>query len=391
MNAPNPAFTTNTVQSLPGEVAPPNLNEAKSSALKRAAGMLALFALLCGGGALAYYKYVKHKRAEAQIATAVDQQIKPPSIGHKAFASEPAKDLPLETLADPGEPPIPLQPKGTGGNQVPPVQPAAAAAVADPMKDRYESELMPESLGRPSEVVSRPAMAPASGSEPGFALGNSGGLSGLLTSTSTATRNATRLPNRNFLLTKGTFIDCGMKTALNSTVAGMTSCTVTNNIYSDNGKVLLIERGSKVTGEYQGNMKQGQARIFVLWTRIETPTGVVVNLDSPGTDGLGGSGLPGYVDTHFWERFGNAIMLSIIQDGLAAMAQPKTDAGSGTTIYTGTQNTRNNSQSLAEETLRNSINIPPTIYKNQGDRIGIFVARDLNFSSVYALEETHRE
>jgi len=82
----------------------------------------------------------------------------------------------------------------------------------------------------------------------------------------------------------------------------MTSCEVPQNIYSDDGKTVLAERGSLLTGEYQTELKQGQARLFVLWNRLKTPKGVVINLDSPGTDPLGGSGMPGYVNTHFWQR-----------------------------------------------------------------------------------------
>jgi type IV secretion system protein VirB10 len=35
--------------------------------------------------------------------------------------------------------------------------------------------------------------------------------------------------------------------------------------------------------------------------------------------------------------------------------------------------------------LENSINIPPTIYKNQGDIIGMLVGEDIDFSDIYAL------
>ncbi|WP_322114486.1 TrbI/VirB10 family protein, partial [Vibrio parahaemolyticus] len=74
---------------------------------------------------------------------------------------------------------------------------------------------------------------------------------------------------------------------MNSTVAGMTKCTLTRNIYSDNGTTLLLERGSELTGEYRANVSQGQSRLFVLWDRVKTPHGVVIDLASPATDSLG--------------------------------------------------------------------------------------------------------
>ncbi len=192
---------------------------------------------------------------------------------------------------------------------------------------------------------------------------------------------ATKIGDRNYILAKGAHIDCALTTRVISDVAGFASCVLTNNIYSDNGKVLLLERGSDVQGEYAATMDQGQRRLAVLWTRIKTPHGVVINLDSPGADGLGAMGLEGYVDNHWWERLGAAFLLSFVKD-LIAYQTSKDSATAGTLIY---QNSVQASSQMADRILSQTINIKPTFYKNQGDRASIYVARDLDFSTVYAL------
>lgn len=192
------------------------------------------------------------------------------------------------------------------------------------------------------------------------------------------------LPDRDMLLTQGTMIDCALETKIVSTVPGMVSCHLTRDVYSTNRRVVLLDRGSKVVGFYQGGLTQGKARIFVNWSRVETPQGVIINLDSPGTGSLGEGGLGGYVDTHFWERFGGAIMLSLIDDFAVAITPQRGISGDNNQVSF--SNTSDAAQEMAAKALENSINIPPTLYKNQGERVAIFVARDLDFRGVYGLE-----
>lgn len=218
----------------------------------------------------------------------------------------------------------------------------------------------------------------------GATSNNSGALGAMLSPTQTDSQVAARLFNRDYLLAKGAYLDCVLNTRLNSTVPGMTKCTLTRDVYSDNGATLLLERGSEVIGEYRSNLTQGQTRLFVLWDRVKTPHGVVVNLASPGTDSLGGSGVPGYVETHFWQRFGGAMMLSLVDD-LASYAANKGSGSDGVTF----DSSSDTAQSMAAEALKNTINIPPTFYKNQGERVGIFIARDIDFSRVYHLQVNH--
>lgn len=192
-------------------------------------------------------------------------------------------------------------------------------------------------------------------------------------------QRAGNLGDRNLLLTQGSMLDCALETRIVSTVAGMVSCHLTRDVYSANGKVILLDRGSKVVGFYQGGVKQGQPRIFVQWTRVETTKGVIVNIDSPGTGALGEAGVNGKIDTHFRDRFGGAILMSAIGD----LGDYFANKNQGSSVQF--SNSSDAAQELAKVTLENSINIPPTLTKNQGERISIFVARDLDFRGVYAL------
>lgn len=194
---------------------------------------------------------------------------------------------------------------------------------------------------------------------------------------------AGRIDDLSMLLPRGRTIDCGMSMRIISSLAGQASCVVTQDVYSADGKVVLIGRGSEAVGEYRSGASIGQKRLFVLWTRILTPDGVVINLNSPGADSLGSTGLTGRVDNHWWERVGSAFLLSTIQDGVQyEIAKQQAQSGGSTLVMA---NTAQAGDSLANRVLQSSINIPPTIYKTQGDRAVIYVARDLDFSHVYRL------
>ncbi|BCH04987.1 hypothetical protein MesoLj131b_69860 (plasmid) [Mesorhizobium sp. 131-2-5] len=228
------------------------------------------------------------------------------------------------------------------------------------------------------------------------------------------------------LVAQGTFIRGVLETAVQSDLPGMVRAVTTENVWSFDGRRILIPAGSHLVGEYKSGITQGQTRVFIVWTRMLRSDGVSVQLGSIGTDDLGRAGNAGFVDNHYVERFGSAIMLSVVggfSQFLSGLGQNAGNTG-GTTItttdpvtgvVTTTQTGANQNQqalqarqiaaqnvsqtltNIAQDALKNSINIPPTIYLDQGTRIIVFVRRDLDFSALYpdpvkeALQELKRE
>ena len=359
-----------------GERGMPSVNERGPSTATRGVIVFFIILTIVLAGSLGYWKYQINQERNAQNTAQKDLQITS-AVPTRTFTdlpektTAPATAVPVVNSVAENKPPIVFDKSGYA---------QTANNTPQQVLDKSGSTMMVGGVKtQEAAALNGQVLNPLQREAPGE-------MASLLTSTRTPPTSAGTLGNRNFILAKGSFIDCALQTRLDSTVPGMTACVITRNIYSDNGKILLLERGSTVTGEYQSNMKQGMTRIFVLWSRIKTPNGIVIPLDSPGTDQLGGSGLPGYVDNHFWERFGGALMLTLINDAAQGLSSYIGNLSSHAGLqqnFNGSSGGSNSAQNVATEALRNTINIPPTLYKNQGEQVGIYVARDLNFSSVY--------
>jgi type IV secretion system protein VirB10 len=186
---------------------------------------------------------------------------------------------------------------------------------------------------------------------------------------------AERIPNLDMLVLQGTIIGAVMETALNSDVPGFARATVTRDVLSFDGSAVLIPAGSRVIGEYNSGVAQGASRIFIVWNRLVRPDGVSVSLASPAVDDLGRGGLGGSVNRHLLQRYGAPILLSVLTGGISALAQSRAN---GSTVVV---NSSNEATSLAGQAGRGA-DIPPTINTRQGALVRIFVARDLDFSTV---------
>lgn len=188
------------------------------------------------------------------------------------------------------------------------------------------------------------------------------------------------------LLLRGTFIRCVLETRIITDYSGFTSCVVTEPVYSVNGSSLLLPKGSKLSGTYNGGGKVD--RVGVIWDRVTTPTGIDVLMSSPGVDNLGGAGHPGDLDNHWASRISSALMVSLLADAFkyaAAEHGPGSTAiTDGGTIYSQPYEsaTARTMERLAGEVVQQAMSRPPTVTINQGTIVNVYVAKDVDFSGV---------
>jgi type IV secretion system protein VirB10 len=373
----------------------------------------------------------QHK--DAKLMTAADkeefntQQYPGPGLP----AERPNLDLGRMTVpppppppAEPQVPPPPVAPPTALA--APPFPDAATQRSDDDEKRRLaEEERKKWERLRAGQLIADggSTLAPGGGNAAGNATGASGGTPApeedgnrrfLATAGSAGLEKsvATKNDRIDALVAQGTIIRADLLTAIQSDLPGNVSAIVREDVWSFDGRRVLIPAGTKLIGDYRSGITRGQTRIFVVWTRLLREDGVSVQLGSIGTDDLGRAGQAGFVDQHYVERFGASILLSVVGGAsqfIATLgqqsqlnnqqntAQSYTDPVTGitTTIQSqpnqnllnarqiGSQQVSQSLTKLAEEALKDSINIPTTIYVDQGTRIVVFVKKDLDFSNFY--------
>lgn len=268
----------------------------------------------------------------------------PPEAITPAPGAAPAGPAPQPVLAAP--------PQGA-------IQPAPAANPASSPTVVFDASALPLPFSGPAPA---PA-APAAGNPNDDFASRIGGVGG-----STATATASIDPRTT--VTQGTLIPAVLETAIDTDVPGYVRAVVSTDVRSFDGSRVLVPRSSRLIGQYKSGLQAGQKRAYVIWTRLIRPDGVSVNIASPAVAFSGETGLAGKVDTHFFERFGSAMLLSVV-GGLSALS------GNSAVVVAG-----GSGQSAAAAAVGQSGAIGPTIRVRQGEPIRVFTARDLDFSKV---------
>ena len=272
--------------------------------------------------------------------------------------------------------------------------PVAAPVVADPVRepsgrlgapamivDLSDAPSTAQGTSSATTTAGQSAKAPETAAAPHNAIGNNlddDTFANRVSQSQAATVFASQLRNTKTIVPQGTVIPAILETGINSDLPGFVRAVVSRDVHGFDGTTVLIPRGSKLIGQYRSAVAAGYSRAFVVWSRLLTPDAVSVDIGSPATDQLGRGGIDGESNSHFLQRFGAAILLSVLTAGLDAAVNSTTPQGS-TAVVIGSPQQANNVAAIA---LQKYIDVPTTITVPQGAPVRVFVARDLDFSAV---------
>jgi type IV secretion system protein VirB10 len=183
----------------------------------------------------------------------------------------------------------------------------------------------------------------------------------------------TRIRNSATVVPTGTIIRATLETPIDTSRPGFARALVSRDAQGFDGRRVLIPRGSRLIGEYGADIRTGQNRVLINWTQLLRPDGSMIRLDSPAADALGGAGVPGRVNSFFFERFFNAILQTAITVGGNYAAY-----SSNAPVIIGLP-TSAVSNAVGQSPLLGQVP-QPKIKVKRGTAFSIFVARDLDFS-----------
>ena len=181
------------------------------------------------------------------------------------------------------------------------------------------------------------------------------------------------IANPSNTVIQGTMIQAVMETALDSSLPGQTRAIISEDVFSYDGSRLLIPRGSRLIGRYRSGIEIAQKRVTIAWDRIVLPNNQTVQISSFGGDELGRSGVTGFVDTRFDERFGSAALISIISAAPSVAAAQVEDETTADVL----EDVGDDLADATDSVIGEYLSIGPVIYVDQGARVTVMVDRDL--------------
>jgi type IV secretory pathway VirB10-like protein len=179
-------------------------------------------------------------------------------------------------------------------------------------------------------------------------------------------------------LLAGEVLHAVLESAIQSDFAGPVRAILSDPAYSYNGMQVVLPAGTRIIGEYQNSIKAAQVRVGIEWKRMILPNGSSIDFSAPATGPMGRVGVAATrVNTHFWRRFGEAGLYSLLSAGSQLAGGASADTLTAGQLLRSQVSSSFADTAMAE--LEKNKSIAPTIYLDPGAEVSIFVRHDMEF------------
>lgn len=183
-----------------------------------------------------------------------------------------------------------------------------------------------------------------------------------------------------------------LDTTIKSQIGGKFIGHVAQDVYGEDGRLVLLPGGSDIEGEYKPLGKQGDDRLQASVVRVIRPDGASIDVKTTQTFDLAGSvGVVGEVDNRLLERFGTVVGATGIS-ALVAIASSSGGSSSGTSELEAAGDAINqNLAQVAADALRNGVNLAPRVTVDKGTLLTIYPAKDWYFPNPTTIQELNEK
>ncbi len=201
------------------------------------------------------------------------------------------------------------------------------------------------------------------------------------------------IEDRTRTIAQGKMINAILETAINTEFPGDVRGIITRDVYGEAGKEILIPKGSRIYGSYSSEVRRGQGRVNISWSRLLRPDGISINIALTASDQFGRAGIPGDLDTKFSSLIANSLLSSVLAVAGTATAQAilggNTQTSTTVNANQGTTTTIGNAANQAlydvskifldtiGNVVKNTIDTTPVIRIPQGTRMVVMVNSDI--------------
>ncbi len=197
------------------------------------------------------------------------------------------------------------------------------------------------------------------------------------------------------VLTIDKSIPAVIKVGIDTRYANRAIAVVERDIYGGDGRIVIVPRGSTVTGTISASGSTGEEKVQMQFTRLVRPDGAAFAIQAFAGDAMGRPGVPAYIDRRYAERFGMSALTTAANIGATIGLNGQQQAattGSGVVASqdansVATQQLNAYAQTVTAQLDKEGQQIAPIRSVPPGTRVTIYPTMDLFLKPIVPTEQ----